>query len=96
MKVHQNVHSSCLWVMMGTVMVWGFFPPFVCVLLVFYNEHGTLIKKIKFIRVSKLLREEGKIHNALSCIIIFSWLHTKFPNISCYNEQILAESFQKY
>lgn len=73
----------------------GFFSPFVCVLLVFCNEHGTLIKKIRFIRVSKLLREEGKIHNTLNCIIIFSWSHTKFPNILCYNEQILAESFQK-
>ena len=55
-----------------------------------------LLKKIKFIRVSKLLREKGKSHSALSCIIIFSRSHTKFPKFLCDNEQILAESLQKF
>lgn len=40
-------------------MVLGFFFSLVFVLLVFYNEHGTLIKKkIKFIRGSKGVKGE--------------------------------------
>ena len=70
-----------------------FFPPLVCVLLVFYNEHGTLIKKkSNILEGVSLLREKDKSHDAVSCTIVILMVTHKMglcprlPNILCYNE----------